>query len=179
MAYNAMAAYYEKKQRLMKSEVLIVLGGTNSPTGQLSDISITRLNYCISNFKKGNRILCTGGWGELFNKATSAHATYAKQYLIKNGLLEESFLDLALSSNTVEDAVKVKSIIAKLKNSKLTVITSDFHLNRVKLIFNEILKNHKITYVGVASNLDLEKYNKLLLHEENAINSILQNGLYY
>lgn len=163
----------------MISEILIVLGGTNSPSGQLSDISITRLNYCVNQFKKGNRILCTGGWGELFNKATSAHATYAKQYLIENGILDENFLASAISSNTVEDAVKVKTIIAKLKNIKLTVITSDFHLNRVKLIFNEILKNHKITYVSVASNLEPEKYNKLLLHEENAINSILQNGLYY
>lgn len=163
----------------MKLEVLVVLGGTNSPSGQLSDISVTRLNYCVNKYKKENLILCTGGWGDLFNKATKAHATFAKEYLIEKGLLNNSFLDVAISSNTVEDAVRIKTIIAKLENIRLTIITSDFHLNRVKLIFNEILKNYKMSFNGVASNLDPEKYNKLLLHEEKAINTILKNGLYY
>lgn len=163
----------------MKKEVFIILGSPNSPSGRLSDISISRLNYCVNRYEKGNLIICTGGWGEHFNTSKSSHATFAKRYLIEKGLLEEDFLDFALSGNTVEDAVKIKPIISKLKKIKLTIITSDYHLNRVKIIFNEILENYTMDFIGVESNLEQEEYNALILHEKNAINSIVQNGLYY
>lgn len=119
----------------MKKEVLIILGSPNSPSGKLSDISLSRLNYCVNHYQTGNLILCTGGWGAHFNTSEHAHASLAKQYLIENGILEAVFLDFALSGNTVEDAVKAKEILSKLDNIKLTIITSDYHVNRVKLIF--------------------------------------------
>ena len=84
-----------------------------------------------------------------------------------------------MSGNTVEDAVKIKPIISKLEKSKLTIITSDYHLNRVKIIFNKILENYSMDFIGVKSNLDQEEYESLILHEKSAINSIVQNGLYY
>jgi len=96
-----------------------------------------------------------------------------------NGLSEEDFLEIALSENTVDDAVKVKAIFSNPKNVKLTVITSDYHLERVKIIFNEILTNYEMTFVGVESNMAAEKLRKLKEHENNAINAIKQNGLYY
>ncbi|MDO5981535.1 YdcF family protein [Flavivirga spongiicola] len=163
----------------MKKEVLVILGSPNSPSGKLSDISISRLNYCINRYQKRNLILCTGGWGKHFNLSKNSHASFAKQYLIKNGLLEEDFLDFALSGNTVDDAVKIKPIISKLGKIKLTIITSDYHLKRVKLIFNEILKSYTMDFIGVESHLEQEAYNALIQHEKSAINSILKNGLYY
>ena len=163
----------------MKKEVLIILGSPNSPSGRLSDISISRLNYCINHYQKGNLIICTGGWGAHFNISKNSHATFAKQYLIEKGLPEEGFLDFALSGNTVEDAVKIEPIILKLKKIKLTIITSDYHLNRVEIIFNEILKNYTMDFIGVDSNLEQEAYNALRLHEKEAIKSIVKNGLYY
>ena len=163
----------------MKKEVLIILGSPNSPSGKLSDISISRLNDCVNRYQKGNLILCTGGWGEHFNISKNSHATFAKQYLIEKGILEEDFLDFALSGNTVDDAVKIKPIISTLEKSKLTIITSDYHLNRVKIIFNKILENYTMDFIGVESNLGQKEYNTLMQHEKNAINSIIQNGLYY
>lgn len=162
----------------MKKEVLIILGSPNSPSGKLSDISICRLNDCVNRYQKGNLILCTGGWGK-FNISKKSHATFAKQYLIEKGILEEDFLDFALSGNTVDDAVKIKPIISTLEKSKLTIITSDYHLNRVKIIFNKILVNYTMDFIGVESNLGQEEYSALMQHEKNAINSIIQNGLYY
>ncbi len=52
-------------------------------------------------------------------------------------------------------------------------------MERVTLIFKEILKNYEITFVGVESNLDKKKLDSLLMHEKEAIESILKNGLYY
>lgn len=163
----------------MKKAVLIVLGSPNSPEGILSDISKSRLSYCASLYTKGSLVLCTGGWGDHFNTSSKPHAEYSKTYLIKNGVSENDFLDFALSSNTVDDAVKIKPIIEKLDDAHLTIITSDYHLERVKLIFNEILKPFELEFVGVKSNLSKDAYNKLVAHEKKAVKSILDNGLYY
>lgn len=163
----------------MKQEVLIVLGSPNSPTGELNDIAKSRLNYCAELYQEGNLILCTGGWGAHFNISPHSHATFAKQYLLEKGILERDFLDFALSSHTVDDAVKIKSIISNAGKIRLTIITSDYHLNRVKYIFNEILENYTMDFFGVASGLSQEEYNALVSHEENALKSIIQNGLYY
>ncbi len=163
----------------MKKEVLIVLGSPNSPEGILSNISKSRLNCCLENYLEGKQILCTGGWGDHFNTTQSPHAEYSKTYLIKNGVSESAFLDFALSSNTVDDAVKIKPIIQNIENSYLTIITSDYHLERVKLIFNEVLKGFKMVFIGVKSNLDKELFDTLESHEKKAIQSIKENGLYY
>ncbi|MFC2110119.1 YdcF family protein [Bacteroidota bacterium] len=163
----------------MKSDVLIVLGSPNSPTGNLSSISTSRLNYCLNHFKQGNLILCTGGWGVQFNTSENSHASYAKQYLLENGISENCILEAALSSNTVDDAVKIKPILSKLKNIKLTIVTSDYHIARVKLIFKEILKIYPMEFIGVESNLEQEEYNLLVRHEKKAIAAIQKNGLYY
>lgn len=163
----------------MKREILIVLGSPNSQLGELSTISKSRLDYCKTIFKKGNLVICTGGWGAHFNTAIKPHATYAKEYLFKKGLLENDFLEIAKSSNTVDDAVKIKPIISKLKNIKLTIITSDYHLNRVKLIFNQILEDYKMQFIGVDSELEKSIYDSLIEHEKKSIQAIRINGLYY
>jgi len=163
----------------MKKEVLVVLGSPNSPRGELSDISKSRLDCCRNMFAKGQLILCTGGWGPHFNISDKAHAFYAKEYLLENGLSEKDFLELALSENTVDDAVKLKSILSNPKDVKLKVITSDYHLERVLLIFNEILDTYEMNFVGVKSNMEAEKLLQLIEHENNAIDAIKQNGLHY
>lgn len=165
--------------RKNEKEVLVVLGSPNSPSSELSDISKSRLNYCLKKFKKGQVVLLTGGWGPHFNTSDKPHAFYGREYLINNGLSEKDFLEFALSENTVDDAVKIKPILSELKNIKLIIITSDYHVDRVKLIFKEILDKYEMKFVGVESGLDREKLLELMRHENNAINSIKQNGLYY
>jgi uncharacterized SAM-binding protein YcdF (DUF218 family) len=163
----------------MQQKILIVLGSPNTPSGKLSEISKDRLNYCLHYFQEGNLILCTGGWGAHFNTAKNAHAFYLKKFLIDQGLLESDFLEPALSSNTVDDAIKTKPLVSTFKNPHLTIITSDYHLNRVKLVFNEILKEHTLEYIGIESDLNKEEYTSLAKHETKAVQSILENGLYY
>ncbi len=163
----------------MKNEVLIVLGSPNSPDGELSEISKSRLELCANVYSKGTLVLCTGGWGEHFNMAKEAHAFYAKDYLIKKGIQKGDFLDFALSENTVDDAVKIREIVANLEQPRLTIITSDYHLERVQLIFGEILHGYDIEFTGAQSNLERDHLQNLDKHEKEAIKTIVENGLYY
>lgn len=163
----------------MNNRILIVLGSPNSPGGVLSNIAKSRLDLCLKTYTEDAFILCTGGWGEHFNISKKPHAFYAKEYLLKRGVLAHSFLEPALSANTVEDAVKVKEIISKYEDPQLVVITSDFHLARAKLIFYEILIEYQISFLGANVELPEEELKVLTEHEEKAIKSITKNGLYY
>jgi vancomycin permeability regulator SanA len=162
------------------TEVLVILGSPNSPEGELSDIAKSRLDHGAQLYAAGKLILCTGGWGNHFNTSAHAHAVYAKEYLLAKGIPESAFLEFALFGNTVEDASKPKAILAKLDNPIITVITTDFHLERVQLIFNEVLKDFSFQCVGVNSSfLDSEQHARLMLHERGAIDQIIQNGLFF
>ena len=163
----------------MIKEVLIVLGAPNSPAGKLSKISKSRLDYCANLFSPGKLILCTGGWGQHFNTSKEAHAVYSKRYLLNKGLSEKSFLDNALSENTVDDAVKTAAIVSSFEEVTLTVITSEYHLERVKLVFNEVLAGFKINYEGVPNPVTGKELKALIEHEQKAIAGIKKNGLYY
>lgn len=163
----------------MKKKILVVLGSPNSPEGELSAISKCRLDYCKSIFKEENLIICTGGWGPQFNTTKQSHAHYAKCYLIKKGLLEDNFLESALSKHTVDDAVKLIPILAEFENPMVTIITSDYHLDRVQLIFTKILNDYQLKFHGVKSDLDKIVYNALVQHEKKSIKSINAHGLYY
>lgn len=163
----------------MKLDILVVLGSPNSPSGELSHISKSRLDCCREIFNNTQVILLTGGWGQHFNKSDKPHAYYGKEYLIGKGLSETVFLEFALSQNTVDDAVKIKSIVSNFKTVKLTIITSDYHLERVKLVFNEILGAYKMSFFGVKTNLANEQLIQLKEHENRAIELIKKNGLYF
>jgi hypothetical protein len=62
----------------------------------------------------------------------------------------------------------------------LTIISSDFHMERAQLIFNEILRDYTIQYINVSSDfLNSAQRSKLIEHERKAIQTITQRGLLY
>lgn len=163
----------------MNKEILVVLGSPNSPEGKLSAISKGRLDYCKGICKEENLIICTGGWGPQFNTTKQSHAHYAKAYLIESGLFEGNFLKSALSKHTVDDAVKLIPLLAEFENPNVTIITSDYHLERVQLIFTKILNDYQLKFHGVKSDLNKIEYDALVRHEKKRVQEIKKNGLYY
>ena len=155
------------------------MGAPNAPSGKLSSIALSRLDCCFGLYSIGKSVLCTGGWGKHFNTAKEAHCVYAKRYLIEKGVLENDFLECALSENTVDDAIKIKPIVSALENPHLKIITSAFHMERVRVIFKEILKGVNCSFVSAPNNLEKAQLQPLIEHEKKAIALIRKNGLYY
>lgn len=124
-------------------------------------------------------ILCTGGVGLHFNTSEKPHAEYLKQYLLKNGIAENYFLPFANSSNTVQDATKAKENLLENEVEKVKIITTNYHLKRVQLIFDEILSEFEKTYFGVPNNMSSKSLLKFENHEKKAVEGILRDGLYY
>ncbi|PCI09551.1 MAG: hypothetical protein COB73_05330 [Flavobacteriaceae bacterium] len=160
-------------------KVIVLLGGLNSSKGELGEISLKRLDKCLEIYSEETFVLCTGGWGTYFNTTIHPHAYYSKNYLIKKGVLEGDILDLLLSKNTVDDAVLIKKYFSKPLKYDLTIVTTDFHLERVQLIFKEILVGFNLNWIGVKNSLSKEELKYRVAHEKKAIQGIIKNGLYY
>jgi len=161
-------------------EVIVVLGSPNFPDGTLGPIALDRLQGCLSIFNsQKHKILCTGGFGAHFNTSPVAHANYLKDFLILKGVPSTAFLPLALSSNTVEDAVMSKSILMKTVFKDLIIITSEYHVARVEFIFTEILKDFNLNFKAVAHHSIDDVLEPLIQHEKVAMDKLISNGLYY
>ena len=161
-------------------EVIVVLGSPNFPDGTLGPIALDRLLGCLGIFDPTkHKILCTGGFGAHFNTSPVAHANYLKDFLIQKGVPSTAFLPLALSSNTVEDAVMSKSILKEVEYKNLLILTSEYHLARVKFIFTEILKDFNLSFNGVIHHSIDDVLEPLIQHEKVAMDLLNSNGLYY
>jgi len=161
-------------------EVIVVLGSPNFPDGTLGPIALDRLQGCLSIFNpQKHKILCTGGFGAHFNTSPVAHANYLKDILIQKGVPSTAFLPLALSSNTVDDAVMSKSILKETKFKDLIITTSEYHVARVEFIFTEILKDFNLNFKAVAHHSIDDVLEPLIQHEKVAMDQLISNGLYY
>lgn len=154
----------------MKS-IILLLGSPNDENGKLSRIAINRIE-CAYNLYANNKnmvFLCTGGFGEHFNTTNHPHAYYAKSALIERGVKEDDFLPFVLSSNTYEDFEKSKPTIERESPDILFIVSSDFHIERVKILHEKIINYPYSIFLSAKSSLSENELQPLLEHEQNAI----------
>jgi uncharacterized SAM-binding protein YcdF (DUF218 family) len=128
----------------------VVLGSPNDELGNLSAIARERLALAAEEHSRRPNcgILVTGGFGPHFNRSPLAHAEHARSFLLSLAVPDSAFADFALSSNTVEDALLALPIVERLRAERLVVITSDFHVERARYIFDRVFSGLEIRYVG-------------------------------
>lgn len=144
----------------MINKFIIICGSTNDLKGNISDIGIGRLEKGLELFRQNqkSKIILTGGIGAHFNQTSKPYAYYAKKYLLNRGVHESAIMDLVLSVDTVEDAKLSKKIVDNYNVTNIIIVTSDFHMERVKYIFDKVYSNFSIQYeeseyVGSEENL--------------------------
>lgn len=117
--------------------IIIILGSPNSNDGDLYYVARQRCEQGIQEHLNHPswKIVLTGGFGEHFNTTKQAHSVYLRKYLMERGIAPELILDSVLSSNTLEDASLSKPIIVKHHVEEILVVTSDFHYDRARYIF--------------------------------------------
>jgi len=157
--------------------LLLLLGSPNDDQGNLSVMALNR-NECAYNFychNEGTAILCTGGIGEHFNRTEKPHAAYAKAYLRERGVAEVDFLPFILSTNTYEDFMLSKKVIDQISPDLLVVMTSDFHMRRARLLQEKLIDYPNVIFIAAKSTVSSEEFDLLSLHEQNAIQRIIDN----
>ncbi|MBC9795717.1 YdcF family protein [Sinomicrobium weinanense] len=159
--------------------LILLLGAPNDEKGNLSPIAIDRSKCAYNLYVNNNNMsfLCTGGFGEHFNKTNKPHAHYAKEFLIRMGVKENEFLPFVLSENTYEDFTKSKKMIEEIAPDVLFIVSSDFHMERVRLIHDKILGYPNVIFLAAGSTLSSEELLPLREHEKNAVRRLKQAGL--
>lgn len=154
--------------------ILLLLGSPNNERGELSQIAIERINCAYNIYKSNNNIklLCTGGFGEHFNKTSFPHAHYAQNALIEKGVLQNDFLPFVLSSNTYEDFEMAKPTIENNAPDLLIVVTSDFHMERAILLHKKLIDYPRTIFLPAKSSLCKSLLLPLIKHEKNAIKQL-------
>ena len=136
--------------------MIVVLGSPNSETGELSSIAKERCELALAEYAKrpGWKLLLTGGYGTHFNTTDQPHAAYVKRYLVSRGISAQDILELVESANTLQDASFSKPIVLKYDASEIVVVTSDYHVERARYIFEREFADTGIHIDFLASRTD-------------------------
>lgn len=145
---NLMAPFHEPPQPMKAGEVYeigIVLGGITSYDRTTKEgyfnISSDRFIQTALLYKKGNikRILVSGGQNGVIKEDDFSEAAFIKNKLIDLGIKAEDILIEEASKNTIENAKFCKQILQQneLDNKTIVLITSAFHMQRARYIFEQ------------------------------------------
>jgi uncharacterized SAM-binding protein YcdF (DUF218 family) len=128
-------------------DCIVVLANEMNSNGKLNDESLLRLNYSTKQFfKKRSSKIISCGW-DYRNDSDLVIAEVFKKNFLKKGIPKNQILTENNSRDTVGDAFFTKTNIVKKKNwNKLLVVTSLYHVERTKIIFDFIYgSNYSIT----------------------------------
>lgn len=161
-------------------KIILVLGSPNEPDGKLSEMAKSRIAICRELYKPETyKIVLTGGFGPHFNTTDKPHSYYLKQNLVSENVREEDILALIESRHSVEDATLSKWIIAKYQPEEIFIVTSDYHFERAKIIFEAVYAPFTDFSFSIASseNVAFEILNRLIQHEKVAVQDLLDHGV--
>ena len=150
-------------------KVLAVLSHHMSSKGVLGDESIARANLAIQTFKENNyNFLITSGWAYSSGCSIPISDVVAEYVSNISDIDTSKIISDSNSRDTVGDAYFIRRHLEAKKFSEITVITSDYHIKRTEIIFNQILCNaSKIEVIGVNTPHKMDA--NILRHEEASI----------
>lgn len=140
--------------------LIVVLGSPNTEDGELYSAAKGRCAVALDEYRQraGWKLLLTGGFGDHFNTSKQPHAAHVKRYLVECGVPPDAIVEFAESRNTLEDASLAKPIVLRHAVSEIVVITSDFHLDRAKYIFEREFAGTGVRITFSVSETDAETY---------------------
>jgi uncharacterized SAM-binding protein YcdF (DUF218 family) len=100
------------------------------------------------------KFLLTGGHGAHFNTTEQPHAAYVKRHLVSRGVPAQEILDFVESTNTLQDASLSKPIVLKYGIPEIVVITSDYHIDRARYVFQREFAGTGVRLEFLASQTD-------------------------
>ncbi|MCP4552547.1 MAG: YdcF family protein [Bacteroidetes bacterium] len=157
------------------NKVVVLLGDENDEDKSLSETAELRADAAIDFLKENNDyvVIPTGSFGKHFNASSTPHGKILSSYLIDKGISPEIILPHTRTSNTLEGAFGVLRCLNSMESvGKVHIITSAFHMMRVKYIFSRILQQYDITYQELDNPLDETLLSKKIAHEKRSISRL-------
>tara|TARA_B100001093_G_scaffold296355_1_gene282563 strand:- start:1486 stop:2019 length:534 start_codon:yes stop_codon:yes gene_type:complete len=130
----------------MIGKIIVVLSNEFDKFLEINLDTRLRADYVSSIYNKGDLII-TLGWNDGLNTESISHKV--KDHLIDiMGISNKSVISIPDSRDTVGDSFFSRQYMEKygLTNNEVHVVTSNWHMKRVKYIFQTCLKNFKMTF---------------------------------
>ncbi|WP_420627425.1 YdcF family protein [Candidatus Leptofilum sp.] len=155
-------------------KIVVLLGNENDREGNLSPVAISRADTAVRFLNENDAwvVLPTGAFGAHFNTTEISHGQYLTAYLLANGISANQILPHTNSSNTVEDAICAKKVANEVKASQIIVISSEFHMRRVKYIFSRVFQGTNIDFLPAPNQVDEATLDKLQKHEVQSLQKL-------
>jgi uncharacterized SAM-binding protein YcdF (DUF218 family) len=155
-------------------KLLVVLSHLMSKDCELGEESAARADMAIKIFSCNEYDkLVTLGW-DYRADCDIPIAEVISDYILKNSDIEKtSVIEIRESRDTVGDAVYCLDFFRNCKLKKIVVVTSDYHVDRTRLIFSHVFnKAVSLEVFGVSTKANFES--EILLHEQQSLEAFLQ-----
>jgi len=154
---------------------IVVLGGTNDDHGILSDFTKKRIEKCYEMlYNESNvNVHFSGGFNEKFNSTNISHSQLCVNYFEQINKLNIKINKQMheKNNNTVDEAIHFGEYF-KNNDSKIKIITNDWHINRVIYLFEKTFKYYNVSnyeFISIKSNTEDEI---LIQNETNKIKEL-------
>ncbi len=136
--------------------VILLLGSPNDDQGNLHSLAVERCHRALRLHRDNPAwpLLLTGGFGAHFNTTDRPHAFYLRRWLEEHSVPTAAFLPFAESRNTLEDASLAKPIVLATGARFAVVVTSDFHADRARFVFDREFAGSGMTLCIIATETD-------------------------
>lgn len=158
-------------------EPLFILGAPNTPSGELSSISLLRIDRAIQVLGSGfgDAIMVTGGFGAHFNTSARSHRAIVHKHLAESGAaLDPAEPGDLLSSNTVEDMVLIRGFLEGRGLARCGIVTSQFHARRCRYLISCLFEADTVTLFPADDPSDVDP--AVVEHERNALTRMIEQG---
>jgi hypothetical protein len=156
--------------------LLVILGHEHDSNGKLSEDAEARCERAAElahSYTEDYLILPTGGFGDYFNQGDSPHGRLVRDCLVSQGFDLSNFLPATASAGTVEDAWHTLRYVRQNRfTGNMDVVSSDFHMSRVRFIFSRTFPDLDISYYSANSKRDDTDLQKKERYEERRLREI-------
>jgi len=169
----------------MVKHIFVLAGGIDT-NGKVYPFVMKRLDKALSIYNNGDYIYCIGGGTyhkpPYLNKDNFVihESTACAEYLHKHGIKESNILKDWSSYDTIANGFfSFTNYIIPLRLKEITVITSRFHMNRAKLIYDHMnyifMLDIKIIYIETDNILEKDILSIRVEREENSCKLFKKN----
>ena len=151
-------------------DIIIVLGHFDN-TAHLTSTGRERLDAGIAQLHLcPDSLLAVTGCAPGVPRADEVAA-----YLLARNVGHVELID---THNTAEDAFLTEPLVSRYAPARLVVVTSDYHIERARFIFERVFTQLPIVMHSVPHKAMEDERRALLAHEERALQSLRTRGLY-
>ncbi len=151
--------------------MLIILCGGITEDSKPNKRSLTRCDYALTIADEFDLILTSTGRTYRKNEGSISEAQSLKNYLVERGINASKILCEDMSKCTFSNAYFSRLMVDELRITNITVLTNQFHIGRVKLLFQFVfadLKYH-LSFVAAPNPVFSRDFERNVIRHEQII----------